>query len=83
MLAEVNASIAIGANHSVILKTNGSLWTVGNNDYGQIGDGTNNNTLEPKLIDVNVTKIASGSNHILYLKDNKNLHVSGEIILGN
>jgi len=32
--------IAAGDNHSLFLKRDGSLWTMGDNEYGQLGDGT-------------------------------------------
>lgn len=32
--------IAAGNNHSLFLKSDGSLWGMGENDYGQLGDGT-------------------------------------------
>jgi Alpha-tubulin suppressor and related RCC1 domain-containing proteins len=35
--------IAIGAGHSLALKNDGSLWAWGQNDRGQIGDGTKSN----------------------------------------
>ena len=34
------AAVAAGSNHSVALKTDGSLWTWGANNEGQYGDGT-------------------------------------------
>ncbi len=33
-------SVAAGAEHSLIVKTDGSLWAMGSNTYGQLGDGT-------------------------------------------
>lgn len=38
-LSEITA-IAAGGFHSIFLKNDGTVWTVGNNDAGQIGDGT-------------------------------------------
>ena len=35
-------SIAAGANHSVALKSDGSVWGWGSNSDGQLGDGTTN-----------------------------------------
>jgi len=37
--------VAVGANHTLILKQDsngnpGTLWAMGDNQYGQIGDGT-------------------------------------------
>jgi len=34
------AQVVVGENHTVALKNNGTLWTWGNNDFGQLGDGT-------------------------------------------
>ena len=33
-------SVSAGANHTVIIGTDGSLWAWGNNQFGQVGDGT-------------------------------------------
>ena len=32
--------IAIGSNHTVALKADGTVWTWGLNNYGQLGNGT-------------------------------------------
>ena len=36
------AWIAVGARHKVALKTDGTLWAWGQNQYGQLGDGGGN-----------------------------------------
>lgn len=41
------AELSVGASHGMALKTNGSLWTWGQNNYGQIGDGTTSNRFSP------------------------------------
>ena len=33
-------AIAAGARHSMVLKTDGTVWTTGWNRFGQLGDGT-------------------------------------------
>ena len=38
--AETNASVAAGENHSLLLRTDGSLWSMGKNDHGQLGNGS-------------------------------------------
>ncbi|HLH54308.1 MAG TPA: hypothetical protein VKY92_11905 [Verrucomicrobiae bacterium] len=42
--------ISVGAGHCLALKTDGSLWAWGQNDCGQLGDGTTNNASSPKMI---------------------------------
>ena len=33
-------SVEVGGEHSLQLRSDGSLWAVGSNYYGQLGDGT-------------------------------------------
>ena len=33
-------ALAAGYRHSMVLKTDGSVWATGRNDEGQLGDGT-------------------------------------------
>jgi len=64
-------AIAAGGNNSIALKADGSVWTWGRNDYGQVGNGGSANQPTPiKIIDVNsgVIGISAGSNHSLALK---------------
>jgi hypothetical protein len=42
--------VAGGGGHSLFLKGDGSLWAMGENYYGQLGDGTYNNTNRPEQI---------------------------------
>ena len=40
--------VSCGDGHSLFVKNNGSLWTVGSNNSGQLGDGTT--TRDPYLL---------------------------------
>lgn len=61
--------IAAGGSHSLILKTDGSLWAVGSNSNGQLGDGTQVDRNVPvKIESSGVIAIAAGENHSLYIK---------------
>jgi alpha-tubulin suppressor-like RCC1 family protein len=42
--------IAAGEYHTVAIKSDGTLWAWGNNDYGQLGDGTTTNKSVPTQI---------------------------------
>ncbi|HZF02508.1 MAG TPA: RCC1 domain-containing protein [Methylomirabilota bacterium] len=43
-------NISAGYYHSMFLKSNGSLWMMGYNLYGELGDGTFNQTNRPEQI---------------------------------
>jgi alpha-tubulin suppressor-like RCC1 family protein len=42
--------IAAGSSHSLAIQNNGAIWAWGNNKYGQLGDGTQQNQFLPKRI---------------------------------
>ena len=42
--------IASGPRHALALKKDGSLWSWGDNEAGQLGDGTTGNRAEPVRI---------------------------------
>lgn len=51
----------------------GSLWTMGKNNNGQLGDGTNVDRSAPvKIVDANVTHLAT-NNHTMFVKNNGSL----------
>ena len=69
--------MAAGSAHSVVLKTDGTAYTFGVNNYGQIGVKRGDNTyaigeetiyyqLEPKKLADNVTAIAAGGFMTMY-----------------
>ena len=43
--------IAIGSNHTVALKSDGTVWTWGRNNYGQLGNGTKVNSTAPVKVE--------------------------------
>ena len=78
-------AIAAGNGFSLFLKSDGSLWATGDNNNGQLGDGTSgtfpnytNSINRPELIVAsNVTAIAAGSTHSLFLKSDGSLWAMG------
>ena len=78
-------AIAAGWEHSLFLKSDGSLWAMGHNEYGQLGDGTSLPYYDPyfgtnqpeQIVASNVTAIAGGAAHSLFLKSDGSLWAMG------
>jgi alpha-tubulin suppressor-like RCC1 family protein len=76
-------TIAAGGSTSLFLKSDGSLWAMGLNATGQLGDGTTTATNRPELIVSNsVTAIAEGSGFSLFLKNDGTLWAMGSDVFG-
>lgn len=79
--------IATGSNHTLLLKQDssnpGTLWAMGDNQYGQLGDGTNTQSPLPVQVKYNgaavsaAIDIAVGDNHALVLMSDKTLLAMG------
>jgi len=77
--AQTVTQIAAGFYHSLFLKSDGSLWAMGFNNDGQLGDGNDIATNQPVLIvSNNVTAIAAGGYHSLFLKSDGSLWAMGD-----
>src|ERR1017187_9898611 len=77
--AQPVTKIAAGGSQSFFLKSGGSLWGMGLNDYGQLGDGTTSQTNRPeKILGTNVTAMAGGVHHTLFLKSDSSLWAMGD-----
>lgn len=76
-------AIAAGGVHSLFIKRDGSLWTMGYNESGQLGDGTYGlydraGSIRPEeIVASNVTAIAAGDLHSLFLKGDGSLWAMG------
>jgi alpha-tubulin suppressor-like RCC1 family protein len=69
---------AAGGGRSMFLKSDGSLWAMGDNDYGPFGDGTAYYAYVPEEIFASgIIAIAAGSNHSLFLKSDGSLWAAG------
>ena len=70
-------------SHSMYVKSDGSLWAMGNNRYGQLGDGTQTNRSTPVQVQSSgVTAIAVGYIHSLFLKSDGSLWGMGDSYYG-
>jgi len=75
-------AIVAGNQFSLFLKRNGSLWGMGWNSDGQLGDGTSGayaQTNRPEqIVASNVTAIAAGESHSLFVKRDGSLWAMGD-----
>lgn len=62
--------VACGAQHSLALQENGTLWSWGANFSGQLGHGTTDQVLSPRQVnaDFDWVAIAAGGSHSVALK---------------
>ena len=78
-----NFMIQAGDGFTVALRHDGTVWTWGLNDKGQLGDGTNSSRNIPLQIGLsNVVSIASGCSHTLALTSDGNVWAWGANIDG-
>ena len=69
------------SNHTIALKSDGTVWAWGANFMGQLGDGTTFNSVNvPALVPGlgGVVEIDAGGNHSLALKSNNTIWAWGE-----
>ena len=75
------AQIACGGSSTFILKNDGSLWSCGNNNRGQLGlgDTTDRNVFTQVTTNINndVKQIVCGNNHTFILKNDGSLWSCG------
>jgi alpha-tubulin suppressor-like RCC1 family protein len=74
-------SIAARLNHSIVLDSNGKVYTTGRNDYGQLGLGDTNdrNAFEEvtSLNGKNITAIAAGDLHSFAFANDGKVYATG------
>jgi alpha-tubulin suppressor-like RCC1 family protein len=79
-----NIMVAAGINHSVFLLSDGTVMTCGQNNYGQLGDGTNTDRNSPVYVYTtgttklsNVKNVYTGGYHTLFLLNDGTVYVCG------
>ena len=74
--------IRSGVEHTIQLRSDGTLWTTGANSSGQLGDGTTINRMAPVQVGLfsnatNWVAVAAGDDHTLALKADGSLWAWG------
>ena len=74
-------AIAAGGGFSLFIESDGSLWAMGTDLSGQLGDGNSGQFAEAlspeKIVSANVTAIAAGYSHSLFIKSDGSLWAMG------
>jgi alpha-tubulin suppressor-like RCC1 family protein len=75
----VVTNIAAGLYHSLFIMSDGSLWSMGENGYGQLGIGNfTSANLPVKVVTNDVVAIAGGGFHTLFVKSDGSLWAMGD-----
>ena len=75
--ANTLTTISAGNYHSLAIKSDGSLWAWGDNNYGQLGDGTTTDRLKPVKIMDGVTAVSAGRFRSFAIKNDGSLWAWG------
>jgi alpha-tubulin suppressor-like RCC1 family protein len=73
-------SVEAGYWHSVALRNDGTMWTWGHNDYGELGDGTTDWRSVPVQVSglTGIAAIAAGPLHTVAVKSDGSVWAWGE-----
>jgi hypothetical protein len=69
-------SVAAGNAHSLFVKNDGTLWAMGDDSYGQLGDKTGSTTL-PISVASNVVEVVAGADYSMFVKADGTLWAMG------
>jgi alpha-tubulin suppressor-like RCC1 family protein len=76
-------AVSAGARHTVILKTDGTVWVTGYNFNGQLGlNNTNDINTFLQVQDMNAVSVAAGNYHTAVLKTDGTVWTTGENYYG-
>jgi alpha-tubulin suppressor-like RCC1 family protein len=70
-------TVTASFGNSLILKTDGSLWGMGDNNYGQLGNGTTNYLSPVQVLSGGVQAVAAGAYDVMILKTDGSLWAVG------
>lgn len=72
------STIAAGGSHTLFTKTNGSLWAVGANYSGQLGNDSTTSRSTAVQVATGVQVVSAGSEFSLYLKTDGTVWAAGD-----
>ena len=75
-------SASAGADFTVALKADGTLWTWGGNDEGQLGTGTTEGSTTPVQVLDQVTAVVAGDYHVAAIRTDSTLWTWGDNLFG-
>ncbi|NHQ68890.1 chromosome condensation regulator RCC1, partial [Elizabethkingia miricola] len=76
-VADQVKAISLGTSHTMILKTNNTLWTTGSNIYGQLGIGSTINSNQFTMVTDKVALINAGAQHSVIMKTDGSFWAAG------
>ena len=74
--------MSAGGKNTLYVKTDGTLWAMGNNSLGQLGDGTTTDRRMPIQVASGVASVSAGWHYTLYVKMSGTLWAVGYNGLG-
>jgi alpha-tubulin suppressor-like RCC1 family protein len=75
-------TLAGGGLFTIFMKSNGTLWTVGDNASGQLGNGTTNREANLTQLVGSVAACSAGFAHTLFIKTDRSLWGTGDNFYG-
>ena len=66
-------SVSVGAYHRLFVRADGSLWAMGVNENGQLGDGTTKLRRAPVRVATGVVAASAGNSNSFFLKEDGTL----------
>ena len=70
--------VSTGEEHTMAIKTDGSLWAWGSNFFGQLGNDTTNDSNKPIKIMDDVIQVSAGRYHTMAIKNDGSLWAWGD-----
>ena len=74
--------LALGDEHSLIVKQDGSVWSAGYNEYGQLGDSSTADNFKFVQVSNHARAVSVGNEHSMVLKQDGSVWATGQNVHG-